>query len=198
MAASADLDVRAAQRANLSGCFRPRSCPARPSIGTRPGRAVFGIGQDVEWARSFPHNRVAGRMRTHAGTRACTHLPASRCCGGLYDVKRCSMFVSGMFGQQSFGKTSFSTIAGCRLFLGECFARTHALVALPPLFQTKGTNPTESISHNWDYQSVQTQNGGSIWRVPCTVLELFCLAASTGVPGTTGHSGHAPARPGAL
>ena len=88
-----------------AGSGRAGSAGSEPSLGR--GRA---------WARSFPQDHVAGRMRTHAGTRACTHLPASRCCGGLSDVKRCSMFVSGMFGQQSFGKTSFSTIAGCRLF----------------------------------------------------------------------------------
>ena len=98
------------------------------------------MGRGRTWARSFPQHHVAGRMRTHAGTRVCTHLPASRCCGGLSDVKRCSMSVSGMFGQQSCGKTSFSTIAGCRLFVGECFARTHALVALPPLFQMNEPN----------------------------------------------------------
>ena len=151
-AASADLDVRATRRANLSGCFRPRSCPARPSTGTRPVRAVFGTGQDVGMQLSQTH--VAGRMRTHAGTRACTHLPASRGCGGLSDVKRCSMFVSGMFGQQSFGKQAFQLSQGAGFFWEECFARTHARVALPPFLQTKGTNPTESISHNWDYQSV--------------------------------------------
>ena len=172
--------------------------PAQRGRALGPGLAGPSLGRGRTWARSFPPNHVAGRMRTHAGTRACTHLPASRCCGGLSDVKRCSMFVSGMFGQQSFGKQAFQLSQGAGFFWEECFARPHALVALPPLFQTKGTNPTESISHNWDYQSVQKQNGGSIWHVHRTVLKLFCLAASTGVPGTTGHSGRAPARPGAL
>ena len=93
--------------------------PAQRGRALGPGLAGPSLGRGRTWARSFPQNHVAGRMRTPAGTRACTHLPASRCCGGLSDVKRCSMSVSGMFGQQSFGKTSFSTIAGCRLFWGS-------------------------------------------------------------------------------